>query len=73
MSAYDIGRVCVKLRGRETGRRCVIVDVIDRNYVLVGGPDVKRRRVNMSHLAPTDEVVGIQRGASDEEVARVLG
>ncbi len=72
MSAYDVGRVCVKLRGREAGRRCVIVDVIDRNYVLVAGPDVKRRRVNMSHLAPMGEVVGIQRGASDEEVAGVL-
>jgi large subunit ribosomal protein L14e len=72
LSAYDVGRVCVKLKGRESGKRCVIVDVIDRNYVLVAGPDVKRRRVNMSHLAPTSEVVGVQRGASDDEVAGVL-
>jgi len=72
LSAYDVGRVCVKLMGREAGRRCVIVDVIDRNYVLVAGPDVKRRRVNMSHLSPTGDVVGVQRGASDDEVAEVL-
>ncbi len=69
MSAYDVGRVCVKLKGREAGRKCVIVDVIDRNYVMVAGPDVRRRRVNMSHLNPLDDVIKIQRNASDEEVA----
>ncbi|MGD2142528.1 MAG: 50S ribosomal protein L14e, partial [Candidatus Bathyarchaeota archaeon] len=38
MSAMDLGRICVKLKGREAGKRCVIVDVIDRNYVIVTGP-----------------------------------
>ena len=72
MSAYDIGRVCLKLKGREAGARCVIVDVIDRNYVVVAGPEVRRRRVNMSHLVPLDEAVSVQRDASDEEVAGAL-
>lgn len=72
MSAYDIGRVCLKLKGREAGARCVIVDVIDRNYVVVAGPEVRRRRVNMSHLVPLDEAVKVQRDASDEEVAGAL-
>jgi large subunit ribosomal protein L14e len=39
MSVMDVGRVCVKLTGREAGSRCVIVDVIDRNYVMVTGPE----------------------------------
>lgn len=73
LSAYDVGRVCLKLKGREAGARCVIVDVIDRNYVVVAGPEVRRRRVNMSHLVPLDEAVRVQRGASDEEVAGALG
>jgi len=77
LSSMDIGRVCVKLRGREAGSRCVIVDVVDRNYVLVTGPQeltgVRRRRVNMAHLKPLDERIEIGRGASDEEVMRVLG
>ncbi|MFH0849516.1 MAG: 50S ribosomal protein L14e [Candidatus Bathyarchaeota archaeon] len=72
MSAYDIGRVCLKLKGREAGARCVIVDVIDRNYVVVAGPEVRRRRVNMSHLVPLDEAVSVQRDASDEEIAGAL-
>jgi large subunit ribosomal protein L14e len=65
--------VCVKLRGREAGGRCVIVDVIDRNYVVVAGQGVKRRRANMSHLEPLDAVVDVRRGAGDEEVAAALG
>jgi large subunit ribosomal protein L14e len=73
LSAYDIGRVCLKLKGREAGARCVIVDVIDRNYVVVAGPEVRRRRVNMSHLEPLEETVSVQRGASDEEIAAALG
>ena len=76
MSAMDVGRICVKLKGREAGSRCVIVDVVDRNYVIVTGPlevtGVRRRRVNMSHLQPLNEVVEISRNASDEEIAALL-
>lgn len=76
MSAIEVGRVCVKLRGREAGRRCVIVDIIDRNYVLVTGPEdltgARRRRVNMNHLEPLDEKIEIRRNASDEEVRDAL-
>jgi large subunit ribosomal protein L14e len=76
MSALDVGRVCVKLTGREAGCRCVIVDIIDRNYVLVTGPQeitgVRRRRVNMSHLKPLDERIEINRNASDQEIMDIL-
>ena len=77
LSAMDVGRICVKLKGREAGSRCVIVDVVDRNYVIVTGPPevtgVRRRRVNMSHLQPLDEVIEIRRNASDEEIGGLLG
>ena len=77
MSAMDVGRICVKLKGREEGSRCVIVDLVDRNYVIVTGPPevtgVRRRRVNMSHLQPLDEIIEISRNASDEEIAALLG
>jgi large subunit ribosomal protein L14e len=76
MPAIEVGRVCVKLVGREAGRKCVIVDVIDKNFVLVTGPKavtgVKRRRVNINHIEPLPEKVGIKRGASDEEVMEAL-
>ena len=76
MSSMDVGRVCIKLTGREAGSRCVIVDVIDRNYVVVTGPKeltgVRRRRVNMNHLQPTEDSVDISRNASDEEITVLL-
>lgn len=76
MSPIDIGRICVKLTGREAGRKCVIVDVIDKNFVLVTGPKqlngVKRRRVNISHIEPTERKVTIQRGETDEELMNAL-
>ena len=69
----DIGRVCLKVQGRESGQRCVVIDVIDRNYVIVTGPNIKRRRVNMNHIMPLDETVSISRNATDEEVISALG
>jgi large subunit ribosomal protein L14e len=76
MPVIEIGRICIKTRGREAGRYCVILDVIDKNFVLVTGPKnvngVRRRRVNISHLKPTDDVIKIKRGASDEEVYKAL-
>ena len=62
----------MKTQGREKGNKCVIIDVIDRNFVVVTGPEVKRRRVNMDHLMPLDISVDIQRNATDEEVYGIL-
>lgn len=76
MPAIEVGRVCVKITGREAGRKCVIVDVIDRNFVLITGPQkvtgVKRRRANINHIEPTEKRVNIKRGNSDEEIMEVL-
>jgi large subunit ribosomal protein L14e len=72
LAALDIGRICIKTQGREKGRKCVIVDVIDRNFVVVTGPEVKRRRVNMDHVMPLDVTLNIQRNATDEEVFGAL-
>ena len=73
---FDIGRICVKTLGREAGRKCVIVDVIDEKFVLVTGPKnitgVRRRRANVKHLEPTPEILEIQRGASDDDVIKAL-
>lgn len=65
---FEVGRVCVKTRGREAGKECVVVDIIDENYVLVDGPKVKRRRCNVRHLEPTPRKINIKKGASHKEV-----
>jgi large subunit ribosomal protein L14e len=72
MSVYDIGRVCVKLMGRETGYYCLIVDVIDKNYLLIDGLKVRRRRVNYKHIEPTTDTVDIKKGASHEDIETAI-
>jgi large subunit ribosomal protein L14e len=76
MPAIEVGRICVKVAGREAGRKCVIVDIIDENFVLITGPKsltgVKRRRANIKHIEPLDKVINIRRGASDEEVLKAI-
>ncbi|HIH88611.1 TPA: 50S ribosomal protein L14e [Candidatus Bathyarchaeota archaeon] len=76
MPAFDVGRVCVKTSGRDAGKRCVVVDLMDKNFALVTGPKevsgVRRRRVNVNHLTPLDEKVAIEKGASDEQVVALL-
>jgi len=77
MPAIEIGRICVKVTGREAGRKCVVVDIIDDTFVLITGPKsltgVKRRRVNIKHIEPLDKKVPVARGASDEEVLKAIG
>jgi len=76
MTAIEVGRICVKLVGREAGRKCIIVDVMDKNFVLITGPKdvtgVKRRRANANHVEPLKDKIKIKRGAADEEVAEAL-
>ncbi len=76
MPAIEVGRICVKLAGREAGKKCVIVDIIDKSFVLITGPKsvtgVKRRRANVNHIEPLQDKIQIKRGASDEEVLEAL-
>lgn len=76
MPAVEVGRLCVKVSGRESGMRCVVVDVVDKSFVLITGPKkvtgVRRRRANIMHVEPSQESISIKRGASDEEVEEAL-
>jgi len=72
MSVYDIGRLCVKTMGREAGVHCVIVDIIDKNYLLIDGLKVRRRRVNYRHIEPITETIEIKKGASHEQIEAAI-
>jgi large subunit ribosomal protein L14e len=76
MPAVEVGRICVKLAGREAGRKCVIIDIIDKNFVLITGPKavtgIKKRRANVNHVEPLREKIKVKRGASDKEVIEAL-
>jgi len=76
MNLYDIGRICVKVVGRETGSHCVIVEIKDDSYVVITGPKnlsgVRRRNCNTRHLEPLEAVLPISKGADDETVAKAI-
>ena len=57
---YKVGRLCVKLAGRDAGKKCVIVDVLKDNYVMIDGA-TRRRKCNIAHLEPLDKCIKIKR------------
>jgi len=60
MPAIEVGRICVKIAGREAGEKCVIVEVIDDNFVEVVGTSMKNRKCNIKHLEPVDQKIEIK-------------
>lgn len=67
MSIFEVGRICVKLAGRDAGRKCVVVEQLDNTFVVVDG-DVRRKKVNVRHLEPTEETIAVKDKASHEVV-----
>lgn len=76
MPAVEVGRICVKVAGRESGRKCVVVDVMDKSFVLITGPKsvtgVKRKRANVGHIMVLEDKLEIKKNASDEEISTKL-
>jgi large subunit ribosomal protein L14e len=70
------GRICVITRGREKGRKCVIVGAVDDSSVLVTGPKklngVKRSKKNILHLIPLDKTIRIRANSRDETVLAAI-
>jgi large subunit ribosomal protein L14e len=74
MNVFEVGRLCMKVAGREAGRYCVVIKKMDENFVMVTGPkeltSVKRRRCNINHLEPLMETLKIKSDAPDGDVLR---
>ena len=68
----EIGRLCIKTMGREAGYHGVIVDIVDKNYLLIDGLKIRRRRVNYNHIEPIAEMIEIKKGASHEQVEAAI-
>ena len=71
MNKDIIGRVCIKLTGREAGKKCIIVDKLESPFVLIDG-NVKRRKCNISHLELTDKILKIKKKDSTETVQKAM-
>ncbi|MEM0258251.1 MAG: 50S ribosomal protein L14e, partial [Thermoproteota archaeon] len=76
MALISVGRICVKTKGRDAGKKCVVVSIINDNFVLVTGPKkltgVRRRKVNIRHLSPLPKHIRLPKDASDDVVLSAL-
>jgi large subunit ribosomal protein L14e len=68
---YEIGRLCVKTAGRDARNKCVIIEILNDNYVLIDG-QTRRKKCNIDHLEPIDKVIKIKKGAAHSEVVEAL-
>jgi len=62
MAAIQVGRVCIKTKGRDSGVKVVVTKVIDENYVMIRSPARKKkgeRKCSVLHLEPTQEMVSV--------------
>ncbi|MFH1771043.1 MAG: 50S ribosomal protein L14e [archaeon] len=66
---YEVGRVCVKIAGRDAGLKCIVVEVLENNLVLIDG-QTRRRNCNIKHLEPLSEVIKVKKGISHAEVIK---
>lgn len=62
-----IGRVCIKLAGRDSGKHCVILSEAKNNKVLIDG-ETRRKEVNLLHLEPLETTLDLKANASHADV-----
>jgi len=67
----SIGRMCVKIAGRDAGKKCIIIDILEGPFVLIDG-ETRRKRCNISHLELLEEKVEIKKNASHEEIKEIF-
>ena len=67
----EIGRVVVKIAGRDAGKKAIIVDILNDKYVLIDG-ETRRRKCNILHIEPLNQVVKIGKNANHEDVSKAL-
>jgi large subunit ribosomal protein L14e len=71
MPAIEVGRICIKIAGREAGEKCVIIEIIDDKFVEIVGDSIKNKRCNIKHLEPLDQVIEIK-SEDIEEIKKEL-
>src|SRR3989344_2644875 len=67
----DVGRVCMKIAGRDGNNIAVVIKKIDNNHVLVDG-NVRRKRCSIKHLEPLDKVLEIKEEETGDNIRELL-
>jgi large subunit ribosomal protein L14e len=73
MTGVEIGTVCIKTKGRESGKKVVVIDFDAKtNFALIDGPLVKRRKCNLRHLFPTSQKIEIGKNSDKKKIIELL-
>ena len=62
----------MKVRGKDAGKYCVVVDRVDKNFVIIDGKDMKRKKVNSLHLEPLPIILNIKKNSKTETIVKAL-
>ena len=66
----DEGMVCIKKTGRDAGEKCVVINVLDPQFVEIVTKNRKQaRKANVSHLKPIEKKVDPK---SEEQIKAAL-
>ncbi|MFH1240534.1 MAG: KOW motif-containing protein [Candidatus Diapherotrites archaeon] len=73
MAGIEIGRICLKTRGREAGKQAVIVSIDEKTgFAIIDGTDIKRKQCNLRHLFPTNKKLDIKKDAKHDEIIKLM-
>lgn len=61
MAAIQVGRVCIKLKGKDAGEKVIVTKIVDENYVMIksNSRKNKERKCSILHLEPTETIVTV--------------
>ncbi len=65
----EVGRICVKTAGRDSNKKCVVVDIVDDTFVMIDG-ETRRKKANIKHLEPTKQKIDIKKGVSRADIIK---
>ena len=68
---FEVGRLCIKIAGRDAGKHCVITEVLDDTFVKVDG-QTRRRKCNIKHLEPLDKVLNVKKSDTHDNILAAL-
>ncbi len=68
---FEIGRLVIKIAGRDAGTVGVVVDKVDDKTVLIDG-NMRRKKCNIKHLEPLKDVLKVKKGASTADVHKLM-
>lgn len=71
MSLLTVGRLVVKIAGRDAGRTGVIVSILDEKHVLIDG-GTRRKKANVNHLELLAQTIELKDNATRDEVKKTF-